>query len=111
MAHPFSTPGAHDAHSPAVRRSAQLVSTRPTDPSPQDPAPQNDDGSTDTPPPGFLRSTKALLANPYAKIVVAIIAILLIVLGIAMVSSISSTSKGPGTGAIDLPSLVQSVWP
>ncbi len=87
------------------------MSTQPGDPSPNDPAAHRDDRRTADPPPGFLRQTAALFANRNAKILLAIIAVLLIVLAIAMISSVESTSKGPGTGAIDVPALVGLAGP
>lgn len=81
------------------------MSTQPGDPRPQDPAPRragdghhDDDGQTHTPPPGFGAQIKALVANPYVKILIAIVAVLLILLMIIVANSDESSSDGPEPG-------------
>jgi hypothetical protein len=78
------------------------MSTQPGDPRPQDAAPDrthDGDGETGTPPPGFGAQVKALVANPYVKILIAIVAVLLIVLVIIVANSDESSSDGPEPGA------------
>jgi hypothetical protein len=84
------------------------VSTRPDDPTPIS-RPRDDQDQPD--PITFAKTAKGFLKNPQARIVLAIAAILLIILGIVMVSSVSSTSKEPGTGSAPAPLVVRAAAP
>jgi hypothetical protein len=84
------------------------MSTQPGDPTPFS---HPDDGREEPDPITFAKTAKTFLANPRARVLLAIAAILLIILGIVMVSSISSTSKEPGTASAPTPLVVRAAAP
>lgn len=90
---------------PARVRTADEHAARRPPPHRSPPPRKDDDLQTATPPPGFFASTKALLANPVARILVAIVLVLLVVLGVFMVIALGDTSDEPGPGAAVAPLL------
>ena len=78
------------------------MSTQPGDPRPHEAAPTRShegDGQTGTPPPGFGAQVKALVANPYVKLLIGIVVVLFVVLIIIVANSEESSSDGPEPGA------------